>query len=667
VEIMRRDVSPQVRRVQPSGEVKLVDVGIAKGTNRRMKTRAGIIKGKFFYMSPEQAFGKRLDPRTDVYSAGMVLYELLTNRPAYDDAGDMELLRQVRQSDFAPPSRWRGDLDPGLERIVLGALAADRDQRYPTARALQAALDEYLIRTYGQVSEHQVAEFVRQVTDARVSADLPYKQLMPREDYAAGEDSMIFEAAGPTDHNIFATDLAGATMEDAFLAVGEHEPTTVFPREDDNPFAVPENLDELGRKPMPEPVLPPTSAVPPGVPSEASLTMTQPRRRDLPRPPSMTRASVDTRRFGVGSITSAVPPRVLAMIAGIVVGTVGVLIYVLIGERSQPQPAPDPPVVEVAADTTPEAPPEPAGRILSMTSTPEGASVFLDGALVGTTPMELPELAFGDRHTLALELEDYPRWEQEILVTKALAPVEVDLEELREPDGVLKVVTIPPGLAVEVDGRPLGLSPIEVAQLRRDEEHTIIVVLPNESLRRRTVSWEEGDELVKTVEFDVAELQQLADAQLPDPPDADMGALEEEPAAAKPKPRRNKRWKKPKRKKPKRTTKAPTSKKGEEGLGVWGGAKGSKTEDKSLGVWGGDPSSSSSSKTVGYLTVRVTGGSGRVYINDRKVSDRTPLNRHVLKKGSHKVKVYYPDQKRFSEQRSIYIVPGKARTLTFKP
>ena len=82
LQVVHRDVSPKNIMFSVSGEVKLIDFGIAKARMQMMETQAGIIKGKFYYMSPEQAHGQKLDRRSDVFAAGMVLYELLTGRPS---------------------------------------------------------------------------------------------------------------------------------------------------------------------------------------------------------------------------------------------------------------------------------------------------------------------------------------------------------------------------------------------------------------------------------------------------------------------------------------------------------------------------------------------------------------------------------------------------------
>src|SRR5690606_34342844 len=134
--LVHRDVSPHNVLLGFEGEVRLIDFGVARFDSvLREKTRAGVIKGKFGYMSPEQAWDRPLDGRSDVFSIGIVLYELLTGRSVYGQSDDpVTMIRKVRQADIAPPSTWRPDLPPRLESIVLRAIAADPNDRCSRSR-----------------------------------------------------------------------------------------------------------------------------------------------------------------------------------------------------------------------------------------------------------------------------------------------------------------------------------------------------------------------------------------------------------------------------------------------------------------------------------------------------------------------------------------------------
>lgn len=143
--LVHRDVSPPNILVSSLGEVKLIDFGIAKfQSEARERTRSGVIKGKFGYMSPEQAWGEELDQRADVFSVGICLYEMLTGRSLYGQCDDpRRLLRRAREADIEPVSQWR-EVPASLADIVHRALETNRDDRFPTAHHMERRLSDVL-------------------------------------------------------------------------------------------------------------------------------------------------------------------------------------------------------------------------------------------------------------------------------------------------------------------------------------------------------------------------------------------------------------------------------------------------------------------------------------------------------------------------------------------
>lgn len=148
--IVHRDVSPQNILISYEGEVKIVDFGIAKAASGGSETKAGVLKGKLAYMSPEQAWGKPVDRRTDVFATGVVLYEMLTGERPFKASSDFELLEKVRQATFDPPSKLNPEISPDLESIMLKALAKDPAERYQTTSELELDLENLVVsRGYG--------------------------------------------------------------------------------------------------------------------------------------------------------------------------------------------------------------------------------------------------------------------------------------------------------------------------------------------------------------------------------------------------------------------------------------------------------------------------------------------------------------------------------------
>jgi len=142
--IVHRDVSPQNILLSFAGEVKVADFGIAKTNARRSDPEARVIKGKYYYMSPEQTRAAPLDRRSDVFSSGIVLWELLCGRRLHDATDVRSLVQAVRQADVPPPSSIRSGVPAALDSIVARATARDPSGRFEDARAMGRALDEYL-------------------------------------------------------------------------------------------------------------------------------------------------------------------------------------------------------------------------------------------------------------------------------------------------------------------------------------------------------------------------------------------------------------------------------------------------------------------------------------------------------------------------------------------
>ncbi|MGE0547990.1 MAG: protein kinase [Kofleriaceae bacterium] len=161
--IVHRDVSPQNVLVSYAGEVKLVDFGIAKAAMKVRQTAVGVIKGKYYYMSPEQAWGDPTDSRSDIFSAGIVLYEMLTGQMLYLEEDLQKLLDMARKANIASPTTLRRLIPPQLERIVMHALAKSPDDRYQTAGDLASDLERFL-HTYSPVfTAAKLASLIKQV------------------------------------------------------------------------------------------------------------------------------------------------------------------------------------------------------------------------------------------------------------------------------------------------------------------------------------------------------------------------------------------------------------------------------------------------------------------------------------------------------------------------
>lgn len=161
--ITHRDMSPQNIMTSFEGEVKIIDFGIAKAENQMENTKTGTLKGKFGYMSPEQAEGLPTDLRTDVFSLGIVLWELLANDRLFIANNEINTLRKIRECQVPSLSKINPNIHPELERIVMKALTRDRNLRYQTAAALHRDLNRYLNRQYPDFSPHDFSVFIKTI------------------------------------------------------------------------------------------------------------------------------------------------------------------------------------------------------------------------------------------------------------------------------------------------------------------------------------------------------------------------------------------------------------------------------------------------------------------------------------------------------------------------
>lgn len=161
--IVHRDISPQNVIVSYSGTVKIIDFGIAKAAIQIHITDSGVLKGKFAYMSPEQASGEQSDHRTDIFSLGVILFELLTGKRLFKGKDKRETLQNVRRANVPHPSSIRKDLPPEIDRIVLKALARDPKKRYMWASELHDDLVKFIYTNYADFKASSIEDYIRKL------------------------------------------------------------------------------------------------------------------------------------------------------------------------------------------------------------------------------------------------------------------------------------------------------------------------------------------------------------------------------------------------------------------------------------------------------------------------------------------------------------------------
>jgi serine/threonine protein kinase len=175
MQIVHRDISPQNILISFEGEVKLTDFGIAKAATKASITDTGALRGKLLYMSPEQAWGKAIDRRSDVFSLGIVLYEMVTDHRPFLGHSEMSILEMVRECQVARPSTLNPGVPEMLENVIMLALAREPDDRYQDAAEMRGDLDRVL-REWQSPQAGALARFMELLFDEEErsdSVDLP--------------------------------------------------------------------------------------------------------------------------------------------------------------------------------------------------------------------------------------------------------------------------------------------------------------------------------------------------------------------------------------------------------------------------------------------------------------------------------------------------------------
>jgi eukaryotic-like serine/threonine-protein kinase len=187
--LVHRDFTPHNLFVTYDGQAKVLDFGIAKLSGSLVETETGVIKGKLRYMPPEQILGDRVDRRSDVFAAGVIMWEAITGKRMWSDVSEATILKRVSSGEIPSPLTANPDVPPALAEICIKAMAANADDRYATAAEFRAALEEWLRHSGSPVSTSEVAEYMtstfaefRQATRSVVEQHLSATRLSSSQD-----------------------------------------------------------------------------------------------------------------------------------------------------------------------------------------------------------------------------------------------------------------------------------------------------------------------------------------------------------------------------------------------------------------------------------------------------------------------------------------------------
>ena len=215
--IIHRDINPQNIFITYEGQVKIIDFGIAKAASHNSTTHDGLIKGKLAYMSPEQARGQTIDRRSDIFSTGIILYELLTGKRMFQGE-TMHIYSQVREAAYEPLQNLRPDLPGKLHEVVELSLAKEPNDRYQSCGEMLGDLEECIFNLSVRPNPRSFANFVKDFF---------------REEFTAEETALW------TDTQIYGEENAGSDSRPA--SKGETSGSTIF-------LAEPKMVGHLQRK-----------------------------------------------------------------------------------------------------------------------------------------------------------------------------------------------------------------------------------------------------------------------------------------------------------------------------------------------------------------------------------------------------------------------------------
>ena len=438
--LIHRDVSPQNILVSYEGTVQITDFGIAKAEDRASKTQAGVLKGKFGYMSPEQVRGLETDNRSDVFAVGILLYEMLTGKRLFIGQSDFSTLEKVRNGEVPPPREHNPDLPEELERIMLKALARDRDERYRWASDLHEELQQFLISDNTIYNAKRLSELM----NAEYASDIEAENRKM-------EEFMRLSPPAPAPEEPPVRPASTVRADDEWSAADK---TTIF----ESGFGLSSQATRLldnAKGDGPEGQAPTSANQPVGratISDEVSEPKTQP---NTPQPQAALGRSTTKRvsRSHVGAILVAGAAFMVLL---------GLLVVILALPSAQ------------------------LGSI-EVTSTPAEVELFIDDQLVATKSPYRTEIATG-KHILAARAPGFRdkafRFE---LGSGGKAQIDVQMEPEEEAEiGVVEIVSDPPGASVQRNGLPQGVTPLTLQD--SDFGKPVTLVLIKDGYEPETVS-----------------------------------------------------------------------------------------------------------------------------------------------------------------------------------
>jgi serine/threonine-protein kinase len=465
--LVHRDVSPHNIIVSVDGSSKIVDFGIAKARAGLTRVQAKGAVGKFGYMSPEQSRGEQVDARTDVFSLGVCLWELVTNRRLHDAKIDRAPAYDPKRP-IPPVTTYRRDVPRQFERILETALAIDQNERYATCQEMHLDIERFLAAMTHYAGQAALAQYLKDLAEGRV-------------EQGAEPRSTTVEPAGQRKtsarQQAQSQSLEGAQRYEEVFGVSPERPSAaappVAPRAVPASWAVKERppssaaAQSMGGTPLPALELHTGKTPPPGSVGG-----------DRARADRLARAEAVSAKGGRGSRGLVVLVGALVLLSGL--GAAAFLHREAVEAWVAARLAP-----------TPSVSPELSTRY-RVVSQPEGATVFVDGASqAGVTPLVI-DLNPGIEYRIDVRK---PGSATKSAVLKASVGEGVrDFGFRLEPAATLKVTSEPPGATVEINGFEVqgAKTPITLNDVPGVANVRVTVSLAGKPPKTRTVNLQPG-------------------------------------------------------------------------------------------------------------------------------------------------------------------------------
>ncbi|HSA58198.1 MAG TPA: serine/threonine-protein kinase [bacterium] len=463
--IVHRDISPQNAILSTAGTIKIIDFGIAKAKTKVSTTDSGVLKGKFAYMSPEHAEGLKLDHRTDIFSLGVILFELLTGTRLFKGKTNMETVKRVKKAKVPAPSGIRSAIPKSLDRIVLKALQKDRNKRYQSAHDLLQDLTKFLVVHFPDFSPRELVSYLPSLFPEISPPEKPTRENTPLVPHEA-EGLRLKPPGGDWSSK---EDTVGADSE---VIRQKHREAEVFEvegtqRTDSSSIGL-SDVPVRIRRPIVRPLW-----IGLGLGSALLILLAAwagvryaPILRERVFGPKTDRSMLEKiakkNAFLKGRQEAAkkpepVPAKPVAPAAPL---------------------APAPPVPPKSKTLPPPPPQIPVSAGLSsiaVDSSPQGARIFLNDIDTGrVTPYVFDELKPGTKK-IGLTLDRHRFWEGDVSVAagqKAQVKPTLALNV-----GSLEINSLPPGAEATVNGKPVGRTPLALPDLSPDSLHEIVLTL----------------------------------------------------------------------------------------------------------------------------------------------------------------------------------------------